>query len=189
MELGPEETLRGRLLVAAPQLSDPNFDRTVVLVLEHTTEGALGLILNRPSDRALGDVLPAWEDAAAEPGVVFVGGPVSPTSAVCLARAAAPTEAVEGWQPLFGRLGSLDPDPGPDGAEVDVEALRLFAGYTGWGPAQLEGELAEDAWFVADADPGDALGEDPDHLWSAVLRRQGGHLALIATMPPDPSLN
>ena len=141
-------SLRGRLLVATPALGDPNFDRTVVLMLEHTEEGAVGLVLNRPSGTDLDEAGADWEGwdlLAARPPVVFVGGPVSRTAVICVAR-----------------LG--------DGG-------------------QLEGEIADGAWFVGDANPGDALTPDPETLWEDVLRRQGGRLAMFALCPSDPSQN
>ena len=181
-------SLRGRLLVAMPALRDPNFDRTVTLLLEHTEEGALGLVLNRPSETELEDPLPEWGPLAAEPPVVFVGGPVALDGAIGLARASAPGDT-EGWAPLFGGLGTVDLRRAPEDIEVPLERLRVFLGHAGWGPGQLEEELAEDAWVVVDAAPGDALSEDPAGLWRRVLRRQGGRLAWLANHPLDPSLN
>jgi len=181
-------SLRGRLLVAMPALRDQNFDRTVTLLLEHTEEGALGLVLNRPSDTELADPLPEWGPLAAEPPVVFVGGPVALDGAIGLARARG-TADTEGWAPLFGGLGTVDLRRTPDDIEVPLDRLRVFLGHAGWGPGQLEGELAEDAWVVVDAVPGDAHSEDPAGLWRRVLRRQGGRLAWLANHPPDPSQN
>src|SRR4051812_281631 len=128
-----DESLQGRLLVATPALGDPNFDRTVVLLLEHNLEGALGLVLNRPSDTEVGDPLPDWARVAAAPAVVFVGGPVQPGAAIGLARS--PVEdAVEGWVPLFDRLGTVDLSRPPDTLDVPVDDVRVFVGYAGWGP-------------------------------------------------------
>jgi putative transcriptional regulator len=179
--------LKGRLLVATPNLEDPNFERTVVLVLEHGDDGALGVVLNRPSDLHLAEPLPEWARAAAHPPVVFIGGPVSPSAAVCLARAGAP--GAQGWAPLLGPVGTLDLDRDPDEAIPGLDEIRVFAGYAGWGPGQLEGEIAGGGWFVVDADAADPLSPAPEHLWATVLRRQKGTLALFAAYPPDPSLN
>jgi putative transcriptional regulator len=179
-------SLRGRLLVATPVLGDPNFDRTVVLVLEHTTEGAVGVVLNRPSGTDLADAgadWDGWDDFAAEPPVVFVGGPVSRTAIICLARLG--DGGAEGFQPLLGDVGLADMARAPRG----IDAVRLFAGYAGWGAGQLESEIDQGAWFVVDAVPDDALTEEPEDLWSEVLRRQGGRLAMFALCPPDPSVN
>ena len=180
-------SLRGRLLVAMPVLHDPNFDRTVTLLLEHTDEGALGLVLNRPSSTDLDVPLPAWGPLAARPPVVFVGGPVGLDGAIGLARARA--AATEGWAPLFADLGTVDLNRQPGDLDVAVQELRVFVGHAGWAPGQLEGELSEEAWAVVDAAPGDALSSDPEGLWRAVLRRQPGRLAWLANHPEDPSVN
>ena len=182
------DLLAGRLLVAAPALRDPNFERTVVLVVEHAEEGALGVVLNRPSDTHLAAALPRWEAVAAHPSVVFVGGPVAPTAAIGLGAAAAGDEA-EGWRPLFAGIGSIDLDHDPEDLAVPVRDVRVFAGYAGWSSGQLEEEVESGAWYVVDAFPDDARCAEPDDLWSAVLRRQGGALALVANFPPDPSMN
>jgi len=188
------EQLKGRLLVATPNLADPNFERTVVLVLEHGDGGALGVVLNRPSELDLAEPLPDWARAAAQPSVVFIGGPVAPSAAVCLARVSAAGGAgvaagAEGWQPLLGPVGTMDLDADPDEAIPRLAEIRVFAGYAGWGPDQLESEIAEGGWFVVDADASDPLSPAPRLLWSEVLRRQRGTLALFAAYPPDPSLN
>lgn len=180
--------LKGRLLVATPNLEDPNFERTVVLVLEHGDEGALGVVLNRPSDLDLAEPLPEWARAAAHPPVVFIGGPVSPSAAVCLARVGGPDAAL-GWEPVLGPVGTLDLDGDPDEAIARIDEIRVFAGYAGWGPGQLESEIAAGGWFVVDADASDPLSPAPENLWATVLRRQKGTLALFAAYPPDPSLN
>lgn len=189
------ELLAGRLLVASPVLDDPNFTRTVVLLLEHTEDGALGLVLNRPSAASVSDALPRWADQAAEPGHVFLGGPVEPQAAICLAAAEA-GEPPAGWRPLEPahptpagpRLGVLDLgiDPWEGGGRL---RLRVFAGYAGWSADQLEAEISMGGWYVVDAAPQDALSPDPADLWRTVLRRQGGNLALVSTFPTDPRLN
>lgn len=182
-----EERLAGRLLVASPALHDENFRRAVVLLLDHGDDGALGVVLNRPSPAVLEEPLPPWRLMAAEPPVVFVGGPVALESAICLAEATE-ERGSDGWQPLFGRLGILlgfDPDE----AGVPIERLRIFAGYAGWGPGQLEEEIAEGAWFVVAARADDALCADPVGLWRRVLRRQRGVLAGVANFPAELSVN
>jgi putative transcriptional regulator len=176
---------RGKLLVAAPPLVDPNFDRTVVLLLEHGDEGSLGLVLNRPSLTSVPEVLPDWTAFADPPAVVFVGGPVAAGAVIALARGSG---ASPGWVPLLEDLGTVDlgVDPG-DGP--DLTALRVFVGYAGWEAGQLDAELAQDAWFVVDARATDPFVRDPEALWSAVLRRQRGRLKIFASCPADPSVN
>jgi putative transcriptional regulator len=190
-------SLTGALLVASPTLDDPNFARSVVLLLDHDGDGALGVILNRPSEVAAGDVAPQfawltdWIDATSAPAVVHVGGPVTPDAVVCLGRikSAAAGSGLEGWTPLAGALGAVDLDSEPADLLAALEALRFFAGYAGWGPGQLEHELRLGGWLVLAADPDDAFTPDSATLWSRVLRRQGGELALLHTMPVDPTNN
>ena len=181
-------SLTGQLLVATPALEEAPFNRTVVLVLEHGEEGALGLVLNRPSDMELDEPLPRWEPLAAHPPVVFWGGPVDPEAAICLARVRHQIED-RTWKPIVDGLGTLDIERDPDDIGQRVEEMRLFVGYAGWGAGQLEGEIASGAWFVVEARPGDALSTEPDELWRTVLRRQGGRLAVVSAFPADPSLN
>lgn len=184
----PEEhALTGRLLVAAPTMRDPNFDHSVVLVLEHNDDGALGIVLNQPTETDLVEAVPRWERLAAQPTVLFLGGPVSPAAAICLAKS--PAGEAEGWKPLFAGLGTVDLNLDPDELAPPLQEVRVFAGYAGWSPGQVESEIEAGAWFVLDALPGDALCTAPDDLWAAVLRRQGGDLALVANFPDDPAMN
>ena len=183
-----------RLLVATPALLDPNFFHTVVFMIEHTPEAALGVVLNRPSEAAVDDALPDWGPVAAAPGVAFVGGPVQAHDALIgLARAAAGAAPVpddaDGWYPLLDRFGTVDLGRTPDDLGLGIEHVRVFAGYAAWGPGQLEGELDEQAWFVVDALPEDLLTAEPESLWRRVLRRQGGELAMAANQPLDPRTN
>jgi putative transcriptional regulator len=175
-----DSDLRGRLLVATPSLLDPNFARSVVLIAEHGDGGAMGLVLNRPSETSVEEAVPelAQLSGAGEP--VYVGGPVSLDSVLALAEVDDPDDASE---LVLGDVGFVqDPD-------VTARRGRIFVGYAGWSAGQIEAELDEEAWIVVPAEPDDVFSADPDALWSAVLRRQGGPLALLATMPPDPSLN
>jgi putative transcriptional regulator len=177
-------SLRGMLLVATPPLVDPNFDRTVVLLLEHNDDGALGLVLNRPTEETVDDLLPRWSDRVTGDPVVYRGGPVELDAVIGLARVTDPA------QPDAEGIGTIDLAADPDELMSQVSSLRLFRGYSGWGPAQLEGELAERAWVVVDALPGDPFTRDPALLWRDVLRRQGGALARIGEQyPDDVSLN
>jgi putative transcriptional regulator len=178
----------GRLLVAEPMLGDPNFDRTVVLVVQHTADGALGLVLNRPTDVAVAEALPDWAPLATDPGLLHLGGPVEEQSGWCLARANDP-DGLEGFVPVVGDLGLLDLELDPGEVARAFHAVRLYAGYSGWGPGQLEHELAQDAWLVADAEPEDPFLPDGAGLWKRILARQGGPIARLAHFPPDPSCN
>ena len=182
------EALKGRLLVATPGLLDANFFRTVVLIVEHSDEGAAGVVLNRPTDTELAGPLSDWRGKAADPPLVFVGGPVQPDSAVCLARSA-PGSDPPGFEPVVDGLGVLDLSREAGETRPGVDRLRVFAGYAGWAAGQLERELAEGAWYVLDADPEDALTSEPGGLWRFVLRRQGGKLALVSNFPADPTMN
>jgi putative transcriptional regulator len=185
----PGETSRaGKLLVATPVIGDPNFERTVVLLIEQSSDGAFGLVLNRPTSLNLLDPLPQWYSLAARPSVVFVGGPVEPERAIGLARADG-DRTTAGWHAVLGRGGTLDLTVEPDEVGPGLEEIRVFAGYTGWTSGQLESEIAAGAWFVVDARSEDALCDDPEQLWTEVLRRQRGSIAYFALYPADPSLN
>jgi putative transcriptional regulator len=182
------EHLRGKLLVATPGLEDPNFFRTVVLLLEHNTDGAVGVVLNRPSAVVMADALPTWAPHAADPAVVFVGGPVQPDSAIALGRAVG-DGATQGFAALFGDVGTVDLERSPAEVEPPIERLRVFAGYAGWGPGQLESELAASGWFVLEPEPGDPWSAEPAELWRTVLRRQRGAARVFADFPLDPATN
>lgn len=181
---------KGRLLVATPPLDDPNFDRTVVYVIEHHDDGALGVVLNRPTAETLGEPLDRWEDLQARPGTVFHGGPVEPDALIALGLAHRPiAEASEELAPVSGRVVSADLTTDPAFVAGRVGAIRIFRGYAGWGPGQLEGEIDAGAWLVLDAEPNDVVADEPDELWRTVLRRQGGRLAWLASAPDDLSAN
>lgn len=179
------DSLRGQLLVAGPSLVDPNFRRTVVLVGEHNEEGALGVVLNRPTELSVEDVVPPLSALTGDGARVFIGGPVRPSDAVVLVEFDDPGKAD---LPVLGGIGFLIGDIDP-GSLVGLRRARVFAGYAGWGPGQLEGELEESSWIVEGALPADVFDEDPEELWSSVLRRKGGDYLLISTMPFDPSRN
>lgn len=181
---------KGRLLVATPPLEDPNFDRTVVYVIEHQSDGALGVVINRPTDEDLDEPLDRWDDLQAEPARVFHGGPVEPDALIALALAKRPVDdATEELTPISGRVVSADLTTDPAIVAASLESLRVFRGYAGWGPGQLEGEIEAGAWLVLDADPTDVFDARPDDLWRAVLRRQGGRLSWLAGAPDDLSSN
>ena len=181
---------KGRLLVATPLLTDPNFERTVVLMLEDNDEGALGLVLNRPSELEVEEPLPDWADLSAPPPVVFVGGPVSRSSVIALARVGdGPQPTEDAWTSVLGPIGVLDLTADAALMHAVIDGVRVFAGYAGWGSDQLNGEIAEGAWFVVDALPTDATTDEPDELWRSVLARQPDRLRLFANYPPDPAVN
>jgi len=183
-------TTARRLLVATPMLLDPNFFRTVVFMIEHTDEAALGVVINRPSDATLDDAVPEWSALAAEPPVAFVGGPVQPHEAVIgLGRSRTGGEPADGWYPLLGSVGTVDLGRSPADVRPEVELVRVFAGYAAWGPGQLDSELSQHGWYVVDAEVDDLLTSEPDSLWRRVLRRQGGDLAIAANFPIDPTSN
>jgi putative transcriptional regulator len=185
-------SLTGRLLVAGPRLIDPNFFRAVVLVARHDPEGALGLVLNRPTDLAVGEPLPGWVERLAAPEVVFAGGPVQQEMAVGLARVLPELSGraeSDAWTPVDDRLGLIDLSVPPGDEVGGLADLRVFAGYSGWGAGQLDFEVSSGDWFVVDIDAGDPFTPHPEHLWRAVLRRQHGPLAWFADFPLDPSLN
>ncbi|NPC97566.1 YqgE/AlgH family protein [Nocardioides sp. zg-DK7169] len=180
----------GMLLVASPELIDPNFAETVVLLLDVDPEGALGVVLNRPSPVPVADVLPEWSAAVAEPELLFEGGPVGPDGALALAlsEGAADDQPV-GFQPVLGDLGMVDLDAPVELVRDQLRELRIFAGYAGWGAAQLAEEIAEGSWYVVPAHADDIFRVDPTQLWRDVLRRQPGELAWVSTRPIDAGLN
>ncbi|ALC22900.1 YqgE/AlgH family protein [Streptomyces pristinaespiralis] len=181
-------SLTGRLLVAAPALADPNFDRAVVLLLDHDDEGSLGVILNRPTPVVVEDILESWAALAGEPGVVFQGGPVALDSALGVAVIPG-DEGPLGWRRVYGAIGLVDLEAPPELLGGALGSLRIFAGYAGWGPGQLEDELQDGAWYVVESEPGDVSSPRPESLWRSVLRRQRNELAMFATYPDDPSMN
>jgi putative transcriptional regulator len=179
------ESLQGHLLIAGPGLLDPNFWRTVVLVGEHSDEGALGVVLNRSSETSVEDAVPELAVLAEGMGAVHVGGPVQPSAVVVLADFAEPDEA---GALVLDSVGFLPSDVEPE-ALGELRRARVYVGYAGWGPGQLDDELEEGSWIVEPAVPDDVFTDDPEGLWSTVLRRKGGPFSVLASMPPDPSRN
>ncbi|WP_028851723.1 YqgE/AlgH family protein [Thermocrispum municipale] len=177
----------GSLLIADPSMSDPNFRRTVVLVLHHGPQGTLGVVLNRPSEIPVASVLPDWADHVAAPASVFVGGPVERDTPLGVATLR--TGEVAGMVP--GTIGVRGPvalvvlDSDPEPLVPRLRGMRVFAGYAGWDAGQLAGELERGDWIVAPALPSDVVAAPSTDLWGAVLRRQGLPLALLATHPGD----
>jgi putative transcriptional regulator len=182
------EPATGSLLIAAPTMADPNFARTIVLLLDSSESGALGVVLNRPTELDVATVLEPWADLVVGPSVLFQGGPVETDAALAVATVAADDDPV-GWRRVFGSTGLVDLDAPVEIMASAVSEIRIFAGYAGWGAGQLEAEIEEGAWYVVPAEPQDPFIEDPERLWSRVLRRQGGQLAMLATMPAEPGQN
>ena len=193
----PGSSTRGKLLVATPPLEDPNFDRTVVYVLEHTDDGAVGVVLNRADEPAVAladefdlDDLEAWTDLLAPPARIFLGGPVGDDSLIALAETERDTpRSDDSWGELTSTLGTVDLSVAPVDVAGSLRRVRIFRGYAGWSPGQLEAELRIGAWMVFDTESDDLFTAEPIGLWRRVVRRQGGHLAWIADAPDDISAN
>jgi putative transcriptional regulator len=179
----------GMLLVAAPTLIDPNFADSVVLILDIDENGALGVVLNRPLDVTVGEVLSDWTDVVSAPEVLYMGGPVSTEGALAVGRLADADDEPVGWRAVFERFGIVDLDTPVELVEGSLASLRIFAGYAGWGAGQLAAEIEEGSWYVVPSEPGDVFRADPTDLWRDVLRRQPGELAWFSTRPIDPELN
>jgi putative transcriptional regulator len=181
-----QESLAGQLLLASPTLLDPNFRRTVVLIGVHSEEGALGVVLNRPSTVTVEEAVPQLESAVAGDEPVFLGGPVQPASVVLLAEFADPEPA---GMLVVGRIGFPAADTDMDELAQATTRRRVFAGFAGWGEGQLDAEVDHGDWIAHSALPEDVFTDLPEELWSAVLTRKGGSYALLARMPLDPSVN
>jgi putative transcriptional regulator len=180
------DSARGKLLIAGPSLLDPNFWRTVVLVIEHTEEGALGVVLNRPSETTVGEAVPQLEALVDLDEHLFIGGPVQPSAVIVLGEFEDPTDAA---LLAFDDVGVLGTGSDADESAVGLRSGRAFVGHAGWGPGQLDGEIERGDWILEAAGLRDAFTPDAQGLWSDVLTRKGGNYALIARMPPDPSVN
>lgn len=179
--------MTGQFLIASPSILDPDFRRAVVFVTAHSEEGAIGLILNRRSEATVGDAVPQLAPVTDLDDPVYVGGPVNPEGVAVLAEFHDPDEAGVVVIEDIGFV-ALD-DALEEGGAPELERTRVFAGVAGWGPDQLEDEVERNDWIIEQADLDDIFTEDPDGLWSAVLRRKGGEYELVARMPLDPSLN
>ncbi|HTK24835.1 MAG TPA: YqgE/AlgH family protein [Gaiella sp.] len=179
-------SLRGQLLVAGPALLDPNFHRTVVLLGEHGEDGAMGLVLNRLSDVTVADAVPPVAELVADGELVHVGGPVQPQAVVVLADFVEPDRA---GALVLDTIGFVPGDVDDASDLGELRSVRVYAGYAGWGPGQLEEELDEQSWVVLPARASDVFTSAPDALWSAVLRRHGGALGILSLLPEDPHVN
>lgn len=172
-------------------MTDPNFERAVILLLDRGPEGALGVVLNRPTGVPVDQILEHWSEQVAlvPPGIVFRGGPVARDAVIGLARAGQGEADEPGWRPLFDDVGTVDLALPPSKLSFTLRGARLFSGYSGWSSGQLEQEIDEGAWFVVDALSGDAFVSDPERQWHDVLRRQSGRLSMLAAYPPSPLVN
>ncbi|MGA9859443.1 MAG: YqgE/AlgH family protein [Solirubrobacteraceae bacterium] len=179
------DSARGQLLIAGPGLVDPNFWRTVVLIVEHSDEGALGLVLNRPSETTVGETVSELSDLLDLQDPLYVGGPVQESALIVLAEFERPDDAA---LIAFADIGVLA-GTAQEGPAPPVRRGRAFVGHSGWGPGQLDGEVARGDWILEPARREDAFSDAPDALWEAVLTRKGGSYALLARMPADPSVN
>jgi putative transcriptional regulator len=188
-DLPADELRAGRLLVATPQLIDPNFAETVVLLLDADDSGALGVVLNRPSTVPVGEVLEPWAGVVAEPDVLFQGGPVSTEGALAVGRLRSPQDAPVGFREVADDLGVIDLDTPVELVDGSLAGLRIYAGYAGWGAGQLESEVEEGSWYVVPSIAPDWFRPDTHDLWRDVMRRQPGELAWHSTRPLDPDLN
>jgi putative transcriptional regulator len=180
------ESARGQLLIAGPALLDPNFWRTVVLMIEHTEDGALGLVLNRPSETGVGEAVPQLEELVDLDDQLFIGGPVQPSAVIVLAEFEHATDAA---LLAFDDIGVLGTSASIEELGAGLRVGRAFVGHAGWGPGQLDAELERGDWILEPARREDAFTAAPRDLWTEVLTRKGGSYALIARMPADPSVN
>lgn len=180
---------KGIFLVASPALRDPNFRQTVVLLCEHNADGALGFVVNRPTAMNVSEVLPQVPIIEAQKHPLFSGGPVQTNQVMVLYRL---NELPEGSHAVLegvclgGDFTILDRILTQ---QESGEGFRAFAGYSGWGPGQLENELKVGSWITLPADPTSVFDREPSTLWSEILRSLGEPFRLYAEMPADPSLN
>lgn len=187
----PAQVGPGSLLIASTLLTGPTFGRTVIYIVEHDHTGTLGLVLNQMSQTAVHNILPQWAQLAASPRAVFIGGPVQAETAVCLGVAKTGINPSEqpGLRPVRGPVCMVDLDADPEELEQALTGIRIFAGFAGWEPGQLDDELAEDSWIVAPSLPSDLLAPATVDLWHDVLRRQPWPLPLLATYPMEALTN
>ena len=175
---------KGSVLVAVPMLDEPTFHRTVIFMLEHNDDGALGVVINRPTDEESLPGLDPWMYELSQPQVVFEGGPVQGNTLIAVARLNAEADS-DAFAALDDELGTVDLARLPSELAEALQNLRVFRGYAGWGPGQLEDELDDGSWLVLDCDPTDVFSPNPLGLWRNLLRRRGGRKALLADAPDD----
>jgi len=176
---------RGRLLISSGGLFDPNFRHTVVLLAEHDAEGSVGVVLTRPLEVTVHEAVPALAELVELDDLLYQGGPVEQEQPVLLAEVDDP-EVLD--LRVFGSVGFLT-GAVPTSVRSRLERVRVFAGYAGWGPGQLEREMSEDAWVVAEPRADDVFTDEPDALWHRILERKGPPWSTMARIPFDPSTN
>ena len=179
------DSLKGQLLISSGGLYDPNFRHTVVLIAEHGPEGAVGVVLNRALDYTVEEVIPTLGELVPEGAPLFEGGPVQRDGAILCVELSDP-ELLD--VPVLGGVGFLTGEV-TDAIEPQILRARVFAGYSGWGPGQLEAEMEEEAWLVDPARESDVFTTEPELLWSRVVKRKGPEYELLSRMPYDPSMN
>jgi len=195
-----QDVVAGALVVAMPLLVDPNFDHTVIFLLEHGPDGTVGVVLNRPSEVTLEHVLPTWAPLATGSQFFHLGGPCQTDAALCLVRGqlldarlgiegGRAQLASVGLKPAAAGIYLADLDAEPDSAAHLIGDIRVYAGYAGWSSGQLDAEVAEGAWLCLPARTEDVFSTEPQTLWRSVLHRQRGPLAVLRSTPDDPSLN
>ena len=185
------DPVAGSLLIAAPDMPDPNFQRAIIYVIEHDHSGSLGVVITRRSETEVETILPAWAGLCAPPAVFHIGGPVKPDTGIALVVLASGVDGGKnsGLQRIEGRVHVVDLDSDPDELRGNVDGMRVFVGYTGWAPGQLQGELDRGDWYVAPSLPSDLLAPARVDVWGAVLRRQEMPLPLYATYVNDGDVN
>jgi putative transcriptional regulator len=180
------DSLRGQLLIASPALIDPNFWRTVVVIADHNDEGAFGLVLNRPSETEVSEAVPDLASVEGVDPIMHLGGPVAPSNVVVVADF---DDRANAGLMVVGDVGLLSLEAEVGEAAAGARRLRAYAGHSGWGPGQLEAEMGLESWILEPARESDLFHDEPENLWSEVLRRKGGSYSLIARMPADASMN
>lgn len=176
----------GLLLVAEPFLADPNFSRAVIFLCEHSAEGSVGFILNKPTEYKLGDLLSESGNSDIK---VRIGGPVEQETLHMLHRLPVELngkEVLPGiyWGGVFDALG----DASNNNKSIQQD-LKLFIGYSGWSPLQLEHELKEGSWLIADATEKILFDTTDDMIWKAAILSLGGEFTQLINMPVNPQLN
>jgi len=180
---------KGVFLVAAPGLRDPNFRQTVVLLCEHGPEGALGVVVNRPTAMSISEALPQVPIIEGAGHVLYAGGPVQTNQVMLLYRGGqVPDNAHHVFDGvcLGGDMGMVERILTSTGSD---ELFRAYLGYSGWGPGQLEGEMKAGSWILVPAEPAWVFEKDPLSVWHDMVLTLDETYRPYAEMPFDPSCN